>query len=145
MQERIINQSVEMNEASHDTYTLIKELPVKAVAPVLLPRGTSSWTTYICANMLRHWEHVGFVPIYDKEMFMDVIEQSYKQDDKTPKTEELVADIIKEGMFREENGYLVPLKPLLSCATGKDVEPHTAWYCYTQTYSDVVISLTPKS
>lgn len=140
MKERDVQQAIEMGDSNHKIYTPIKELPVKAASVALLPRETSSWTMHICADVLRHWEEKGFVLIYDKGRFTDVIDEQYEAG-KRPTAEELVSDVIKEGMFREENGYLIPLKPLLSCATGREVTPKTAWWCFVPTHSDVSISL----
>jgi len=140
--DRTITRQLSEDESRHKpTYLAIEELPVKTIWPAL-PRRTNpwtdAWTNAMCCDILRHWEHVGFVLIYNKEMYIDVIQEQYHIP--ISKAESLVEGTLKEGMFREQDGWLIPEKPMLSLATDRKVTPGTSWICYTKTYYDIGIS-----
>jgi len=134
-----INQPAEISPGQRPIYSVVQELPVTAIA-YLLPTEISPWTSAICGDVLRHWKAVGFVVINDKDRLIEVIQEQYRDTPK-PIAEKLVGDLIKEGMFREEEGWLIPLKPMLSCATDREVKPNPAWWCYIPSFSNVSISL----
>jgi hypothetical protein len=95
----------------------------------------------LVADILRDWKQERFVGLYKKKNFCAAIAEDMKISEK--KAEEIIKSLLRNGIIREEDGYLIPLTPLLECATPHEViAPRESWWSYTYTYHDVNIVLT---
>lgn len=124
-------------------YFSIQDLPVKSVqAGIGLGIGSlnlmSAWDRHLCSEILRHWKSIGSVAIYDKEWQVITAEEAFRLT--AEKAEKIINSLIANKVFREEGNWLIPLKPLLSCATPNSVKVNFPW-CLVKTYSDTEIML----
>jgi hypothetical protein len=95
----------------------------------------------LVAYILKGWEQERFVGLHKKKNFCTAIAEDMKISEE--KAEEIIESLIRSGIIREEDGWLIPLTPLLECATPHEViAPGESWWSYTYTYYDVNIVLT---
>jgi len=121
------------------TYLLLEQLPVKAFFTEKLHPVSGDWEHAVCVQLLRHWKEVGCVALYRKERVVDVTAEAYK-DMAIEEAQKIIASLIQQGVFREEDGWLIPLRPILECATDHVVERGFPSFL-VKTYYDVTISL----
>ena len=132
------------------TFFPIEELPVKNTSMVQIEIAGTSWEDSICYLVLLHWEEIGCVALCGKEALINAImdgrgDIKYERPEETcEKIKKSVEFLISQGIFKEEieNGekWLIPLNPLLKCATPHPKEQGISW-CFMPTYYNVSISL----
>jgi hypothetical protein len=117
----------------------IKELPVKDTCYLT---ETSYWTGNICVHILKQWEHAGFVLINNRQKLTDEIHEDFHLSS-TLEAKGLINSAIKEGVFIEQDGWLIPGKTLLRCASSRKADPYpygdTTWADCASTYENVKI------
>jgi len=97
----------------------------------------------ILNHILRIWKQAGSVLILDRDCLDCSIQEharhpSYWSSDFILET---VNKLVEKNYLTDQNGWLIPEKPLLSCATDREVNTNEAWMCYTKTHYDIKISL----
>ncbi|TRZ83495.1 hypothetical protein D4R86_00680 [bacterium] len=120
----------------------LKNLPIRACngSELLVSRSDwNSWERNVCNQILKHWKDLGCIVLYEKENMITTIVEAY--DNMTAEqANEILESLIQKEVFREEREWLVPLKPLLRCATDRAVEKNFSW-CLVDTYRNISISL----
>lgn len=120
------------------SYYLIHEIPVQHVFHCEIPLSVDWRERGMCSEVLRSWAKQGCVVLFKKQALIEV---ACEQHDSTVGFEKRILEsLIRNGIFREEDGWLIPLKPILKCATDH-VVPRNFPSCLVRTHYDVAISI----
>ncbi len=137
----IVRKLTEEESAERPPFLIIEELPVKNFYLSAVHVSSSEYS--ILNHILRIWKQAGSVLILDRDCLDCSIQEharhpSYWSSDFILET---VNKLVEKNYLTDQNGWLIPEKPLLSCATDREVNTNEAWMCYTKTHYDIKISL----
>lgn len=113
-------------------YVEVKELPVVSVKPGgfdggrMVPEHINVIAGVLGADMLRHWTDRGCVVMSRREEVIQVACECYLGC--TPDIAGQILDSwVREGVFREEDGWLIPEEKMLVCGSPEPVAPGQFW------------------